>query len=595
MSRMIPPNIGTHTKSIGEKRLFEKFKREPDTEDWIVCHSIGVAKHRTRLSGEIDLIVMIPGQGILCIEVKDSKTVKRTEGNWLFSMGESGMEGKLSPFVQVSESMHSLKDYIYKQDWSLRSLLVWSCVFFTRNAFNEKSEEWDDWQFVNETMLKRRTIRQICLNILRQAHQKTKSSPSCSWYHETESRPTTDQCNKLLEILRGDFEFISPPSAFIEENDIEIDNYTAEQYKFLDLMEENDRLIIKGPAGTGKTYMAIEAARRYSNKFNVLLICFNRNLAQWLSSVFEDKAEFSNLTYSSWHKFLEMHAGAFLKETEKDTNYFKQLLPEKFYELFFEEKINIEPYDLLIIDEVQDLVSETYLDIFDILVKGGLSGGKWLFLGDPQYQVIYDNAVKFDQNMENMIRARSESFVPFTLRTNCRNEITIAKGVENVSCMSPKYSDYLNRSGESHIETIIYSSNTDQYQKLEKILSDFISLYGEENIVLLSIKSDSKSIANRLKSSVYKPEKYSMSKSGDKVLRYSSVQAFKGLESPVIILTDIDSIKTDYDKSILYVGMSRAKYHLVNFVHEGSVNDWQMLFFPELNKNINTKGSDDVG
>ena len=54
----------------------------------------------------------------------------------------------------------------------------------------------------------------------------------------------------------------------------------------------------------------------------------------------------------------------------------------------------------------------------------------------------------------------------------------------------------------------------------------------------------------------------------DKTIFYSTVQAFKGLESSVIVLTDVSAIKTDYDRSVIYIGMSRAKSHLILVANE---------------------------
>jgi superfamily I DNA/RNA helicase len=43
---------------------------------------------------------------------------------------------------------------------------------------------------------------------------------------------------------------------------------------------------------------------------------------------------------------------------------------------------------------------------------------------------------------------------------------------------------------------------------------------------------------------------------------FSTIHAFKGLESPVVILTDIRSLATSKDFDLLYVGMSRALHRL---------------------------------
>lgn len=51
------------------------------------------------------------------------------------------------------------------------------------------------------------------------------------------------------------------------------------------------------------------------------------------------------------------------------------------------------------------------------------------------------------------------------------------------------------------------------------------------------------------------------------VIRFATAQSFKGMESPVIVLCDIDQI-TDGEQAMLYVAMSRARSQLTIFVHE---------------------------
>jgi hypothetical protein len=58
MAQMIPPRVNEKTPP-GERLLFDKFKKDPATEDWIVLHSLGVAKHPERTEGELDFVVMV--------------------------------------------------------------------------------------------------------------------------------------------------------------------------------------------------------------------------------------------------------------------------------------------------------------------------------------------------------------------------------------------------------------------------------------------------------------------------------------------------------------------------------------------------------
>ena len=80
--RLIPPTIAESTQSGGEKAVFDALaagsaarprkgpSAAPHTSAWTVLHSFDIADHRRRLAGEIDFLCMVPGKGVLVVEVK---------------------------------------------------------------------------------------------------------------------------------------------------------------------------------------------------------------------------------------------------------------------------------------------------------------------------------------------------------------------------------------------------------------------------------------------------------------------------------------------------------------------------------------------
>ncbi len=52
------------------------------------------------------------------------------------------------------------------------------------------------------------------------------------------------------------------------------------------------------------------------------------------------------------------------------------------------------------------------------------------------------------------------------------------------------------------------------------------------------------------------------------VVRFSTIHSFKGLESPVVIVADIDEVDEGDPQSLLYVAMSRARSLLILMVRE---------------------------
>lgn len=52
------------------------------------------------------------------------------------------------------------------------------------------------------------------------------------------------------------------------------------------------------------------------------------------------------------------------------------------------------------------------------------------------------------------------------------------------------------------------------------------------------------------------------------VVPFTTIQAFKGMESSVVIMCDVDRMDGPEDRSLLYVGMSRARNLLIVFLDE---------------------------
>jgi hypothetical protein len=64
------------------------------------------------------------------------------------------------------------------------------------------------------------------------------------------------------------------------------------------------------------------------------------------------------------------------------------VLPELALEGLADQSVE-EVGDFLIVDEIQDIATGTYLDFLDLLVKGGLRDGRVLMFGDFERQAIY--------------------------------------------------------------------------------------------------------------------------------------------------------------------------------------------------------------
>jgi superfamily I DNA/RNA helicase len=234
--------------------------------------------------------------------------------------------------------------------------------------------------------------------------------------------------------------------------------------------------------------------------------------------------------------------------SEKDTVYYRETLPQLFTEAFID--LEIPPFEVLILDEAQDLMTETYLDVFDIILEGGINEGSWYFFLDAEKQNLYHASMTFE-DIKSMLKNRKSFFTVSSLTDNCRNSVAIIEKLDAVFGTKTKHRSADERGADVEIKT--YKKTLEQGEELEKLLRTLEREgVSKSEITILSPLTFKNSVAMQLDSVI------SASRS-DKHIFFSTIQAFKGLESPVIILTDIESLDRESQKHLLYVGMTRAK------------------------------------
>lgn len=569
MAKMIPNYINPDVQSGAERKLFELIRNSIELNDYICLHSLGIARHIRKRQGEIDFVLI--GNGvILCLEVKGGRVVRRG-GAWFFK-DRYGQENKKveGPFVQASTGMYSLKKDLEAKFGLNHGYLFGYGVLFPDIQFHEDSPEWDkDVVYdVDDSM------SPIYKYIERLVYYWKQKSPSFV------KEPRISK-NEIINYLRGDFEMATRLWSDIVKAEDEIIYFTNEQYRALDQMEGNSRVIFSGAAGTGKTLLAVEKARRlFYAKQKTLVLCFNKFLGAKLHkeiAVIDPLGTY--LQANSIHKyFFQIIDAAGLRTSlnrqaigKASQELYDELLPSLFETAV--EKILKEKFDYLIIDEGQDLLNENYLLALDYVLKDGLKDGHWAVFLDQGGQAKLFN--RFSLESYNYLKNLGAS--EYKLDLNIRNTLQIATQASIVSGFP---------AGKTRVEgpKVEYRlcSNEDDMalqavELINKLIIDesvppsSITLLSRRNIGSMSIFATGIKVPRYL---VEADEINVVNPPVGKVL-YASAQAFKGLENNVIIYTDIDSFAGDYSESINYVAMTRAKEKLYVFLDKKLKNEYQ--------------------
>ncbi len=606
--RLIPPTISETTQSDGERAVFEALAAAgrpgtgpaaaaasgPDTAGWTVLHSFDIADHRRQLAGEIDFLCVVPGKGVLVVEVKGCHELARHEGDWYY--GRNAEPDHRGPFRQASDAMHSLRQRLVKLHPELGGVPFWSAACFPFIDFTESSPEWHSWQVIDRRALQAQPIARLIEGVLVQA-RKHLVEHHAGWFHPEKGEPTPHQCDALVDLLRPDFEFFESPKSRLQRLNEEVRHYTDEQFEALDTIDANPRIVFDGPAGTGKTLLAIEAARRAAARGRrVLLLCFNRPLGRWLQD--ETAGMGRGVTARTLHEHLRLLAGiAPTREQRCRTEFWQDELPAMALEALLEREGDAGLYDEIVLDEAQDVLRRSYLDALDLSLRGGLEGGHWRFFGDFTWQRIYDAAaLSVDEFLDPPAAARAAGAVPVSamrceLRINCRNTPRVAGLACAAGHVSPGYRRVRRPDDDVEPELRWYGDAGEQLELLRSVLTELrddgfagprvvvLSPYGNERCAAAQLTEqpwrdrlaplvrepgegeEEEDVGDWLKACIPSDLDAVDLRSG--AIKYASIYRFKGLESPAVVITDVDAVETPVARSLFYVGCTRALHRLV--------------------------------
>ena len=533
-----------------ERHVYVRLGRDlPD--HWIVLHSLGLAGHENKIWGEAD-IVILSEQGIFALEVKGG-TVNCIDGIWHFSGDFNSYTKRESPWSQAMGALAAVRNRLRTAQPTFRDALFGFGVVMPYTTFTATGTE-----IIPQVLLDRRTFRQSLKNYVN----------SLEYYWTTEySRKhnrkyrglTATELREARQILRPDVETALSLGGYLTGLDDRLVQLTNEQIRASRRMAANPRTVVRGAAGTGKSILALDRAiHQAAQGHQVLYLCLSRLLAAHVRTGLERKPGESPIHVSSAYVFYRRtieEAGLLprlLNEDENASDFFGKRFPEIAAEALCQRTASC--WDVLIVDEAQDLLTPEHLDVFDLLLKEGLSRGCWHLFLDPN-QNIYGEAVRSSAS------DRLSDYAPAfeDLFENCRNTRQVAVQTSIVSGVDLPVAGAPN-GPEAPIH--YYSSREEAIEILEKLVRQLVdSQVRPDDIAILSTRRPTNSLlSGRQNLAGYRlmaPAEDMLKHAGTMV--FSTMHAFKGLERQAIIAIDMDEIGEEFWSMLHYTGLSRAR------------------------------------
>lgn len=540
--------------SQAEAKVYRAF-RDRLPADFVVFFQVGWILRREEeqaKDGETDFLVCHPDLGYLCVEVKGGGVgFDSHSGDW-FSVDRHQHKHPINnPINQALKAKYSIRSKLNEhqrwKDLALHNVLRGHAVFFPDVG--------------NASVLSRPDMPATLIGCSKDLQSPKSWIDAAFAYWGNDASSFTALGRRGLDVLRDVFarSFVVTPlvSSQLAEQEARRLVLTKDQIRVLDFLRSHRRVAVSGGAGTGKTVLALEKARRLAAEgFKTLLTCYNRQLADYLSTIC---GATPNLDVMSFHQLCHRQVEranrasgrdlvAEAKVTYPGKDLYEVQLPNA---LGYSLEVLPDRYDAIVCDEGQDFREEFWVPL-ELLLMDYETSPLYVFYDDNQN--IYARAGTFPIRDE-----------PFSLTTNCRNtapiHVAAYRHYKGVPVSPPDI-----QGDELHFEE---SANRDPHAtKINALIVDLVAKQGvspgDITVLIADALHKAEYYAALRRLPLPRPASWlEEGVRGSNTVLIDTIQRFKGLESPIVILWGLDTIDLSRNQELLYVGMSRAKSLLV--------------------------------
>lgn len=546
-------------------------------EDWVIRWGYHY-KDGAGVSREGDFLILGPTGGVCVCEVKTSLHVSTKSGEW--------QDGRKHPFDQLLAQHHSVirnfSDNVHA-----------GAIPYIQKALVCPQIE------VDRKIPEHHTIP---TEFILDGNDCEDFLPAWNRIFNHRGTPVTqDQREAFMDLYAS---HLDPKRVkhLVSHTDAQILRLTLANYSWLESLANNQQILVEGGAGSGKTWMAVQAAKKYAENQGapegqrVLMVVYNIALSQFLKSMLYrgvgKRGSIELFTYEELCEAICKTAGIDLSElrkTNETSEYYGRHLPAAVaLALDSSPEVKetwIESFDALVIDEAQDHNTALPLEIegyplgywsfYAKLLKQGFAS-RMFIAGDSHQRPPFREDGGF--NMMKLREVLSQD-AHLSLRQTKRYTRQIAKFLKTLRKEGSKdlandiYVDATLLDGPD-VEEEVTDANQAR-SVVESILNKWQEegLCECEDVLILYDRSilDRSVLAGiqKLAKHPMKPYLETLSRQKEPSLAHSSVHKAKGIDSRAVILVGMppySQLESEYDQFTYFMGASRAR-QLLACVH----------------------------
>jgi Nuclease-related domain/Uncharacterized conserved protein (DUF2075) len=490
-------------KSNAERRVAQLLSDVNLGEPATCFYSVHLPRHEYKRMSEIDFLIAVEGL-LLVIEVKGGR-LARHDGLWTFTDRFGDVhEKREGPFDQARTARFALEDSMKERLLGLQFDYGWAVI--TPDQTLAPDLEWNSAEYIGQQYMTVTGMESALRSSIRHWRAKCR-------HRSHSSRQDVEA------LLRPDFDRVLKPSLLSGTLEKEYIRLALEQYDSLRGGEGNPRIFVTGGAGSGKTLLAVETAKRAAQDgSNVLLTCKSPAVIDVMQSGLDGSAV--------------------------------KCVP-------YDQTASLSPADVLVVDEGQDLTNVADFLHLDELVIGGIEQGKWRIFSDPNNQLNLDG--EYDPAVAEEFRSHASQY---HLSYNCRNTKPIVTQTQLITGADLGVA----RVGEGpSVEFREYASEADAANlidaHLKNLRKDEVAV---ADIAIITLRDSTEDSAAML-TKAYRRGQISR---GDphrpraETATLTTASQMKGLEAAHVLLIDVDDLSTPRQIARLYVGMTRPRISL---------------------------------